>query len=197
MKFKLLGVQITVSFYFVALLIVLMALDSSRLILSALVAALLHEAGHFAVMLCCKQLPQSLSLYPFGMKIVKPNNSVLSYQKEILIYLGGPLTNLACFFLLSLLPGSAASPSAAAHLALCLFNLLPIGALDGGMIAEAILHRFLSEKAANISSIVLSALCIVPVGLLAVWMVLQEHGNFSLLLTVLYLAVLLVCKQRT
>lgn len=197
MKFKLLGVQITVSFYFVALLLVMMALDSSGLILGALIAAVLHEAGHFAVMLCCKQPPQSLTLYPFGMKIVKPNSSALSYQREILMYLGGPFANLACFFLLSFIPGGAASPAAAAHLALCLFNLLPIGALDGGMVVDLFLHRFLPEKAANVGSMVLSALCIVPVGLLAVWMVFQEHGNFSLLLTVLYLAVLLVCKQRT
>lgn len=102
-----------------------------RLLGMVLSAAALHELGHYLVLRLFGAKIISLRLEVFG-AVMETDSGGLSYGRELAAVLAGPAANFLCAFAL-------ASPQipdwyapAGAHLALGLFNLLPVRPLDGG-----------------------------------------------------------------
>lgn len=83
----------------------------------------LHEGAHFLAALALHMKPESIHLLPWGcmLSLSKPPCG----KKSALVFLAGPLFNLALGFL-GVLPRE--------NLLLAFFNLLPVMPLDGGMI---------------------------------------------------------------
>lgn len=99
-------------------------------LVSVLAAAAAHEAGHWAVLRLLGVRMTGLRISVFGAELYAPRGT-LGYGGELAAVLAGPAVNLASGLVLSQL-GEQFWAAAGAHLALGLFNLLPLRPLDGG-----------------------------------------------------------------
>ena len=100
-----------------------------------LAAAALHECGHLALLAAFRVPVEGLRLNALGAVINAPGAARLSYGRELAVTLAGPAVNLLAAPLTAALARGGCARfylPAAAHLALGLYNLLPILPLDGG-----------------------------------------------------------------
>jgi len=103
--------------------------DTQQLLPAAFCAAVLHEVGHWVAIRMVKGRIALLRLSAIGAQLQL--EASLSYGQEILCALAGPILNLtAAFWAVS----SNREVFGGINLALGVFNLLPISALDGGRI---------------------------------------------------------------
>ena len=116
--------------------------DHTGLVRVGLLAALLHECGHVAAWLA---LTKSLPVLRCSVRGIGLDASAarLSRRGIFLLALAGPLTNLAlCAVVLAGMQMKASYWGyffAAANLATGLFNLLPLGDLDGRRMLQCLL----------------------------------------------------------
>lgn len=155
--------------------------DRQGLLPLAVCAAAAHELGHWALIRAFRGRVTLLRLSASGAEMAV--SGPLSYGRELVCALGGPLVNL----LLAL--GAAqlgATVFAGLNLTLGLFNLLPMSALDGGKVLSCVISVFWGpEKAQCLNAAVdgiLSLLLFVCGGLL-----LGTGGNVTLLVIALWL----------
>ena len=134
-------------------LILIFAFDTPRLALLTLIAAVIHEAGHVMFGAFRGIMRLFPSPHPTGFRI--KTSGILSYKDEIILLIGGPVSNL-CFFMLGLCVFGLSGCSLFFDFAFLNFltafaNLLPIKGYDGYRIIESVilLHdngSFLSLK---------------------------------------------------
>lgn len=105
--------------------------DTQKLLPVALCAAALHEFGHWMAVRTVKGRIVLLRLSAVGAQLQLEGS--LSYVQEILCALAGPLLNLAAAFFAA---SAGHEVFTGINLALGVFNLLPISALDGGRILD-------------------------------------------------------------
>ncbi len=173
------GVRFRLSLLFPAAVIVMLSLDKSGLTALCLAASLLHELGHFVMMLLCRDHPACVTLDVFGMRVERRPTQRLGYPALCAVSLAGPLINAAC---------TAVLPSEAAlvHGVLAVFHLLPVTSLDGGEALYALLCCRLSEERAARILRGSSAVILLPLAALGFWL-LFGYRNFTLLFVSLYL----------
>lgn len=194
-EFTVGGVKIRVGFLFFAVLTALMLIDRTGLVLWGLAACMIHESGHLLACLLVGHRPKELTLEPTGIRMVE-GDELISYHKEICILLAGSLTNLlTCSIIFLSLQTVGARLFATTHLVLGVFNLLPIGALDGGRIVRLTALNFLPPDRAERVSELVSILFLIPIALLSIVLVLSASRNFTLLITCVYLILMLVLKN--
>ena len=121
--------EIQISVPFLCGLILFLLVDRTGLGGQMVLAALSHEIGHLLAMTVLGEQPQKIVFGSFGIRIEKRPGTRLSYHKEILIYAAGPAVNLLAAGLFAGHPAVCR-----VHLLLGIFNLLPVGVLDGGQI---------------------------------------------------------------
>ncbi len=119
-------------------------------LISALLAALLHECGHLAAIRLCKGRISKVIVYPFGGEIVL-DEKLLSYRESIFVSAAGIAVNLfSAGFIVFFGKSMLMTKFCICSLALGLFNLLPLRQLDGGSILFSVLSfltdPFTSEK---------------------------------------------------
>lgn len=201
MDFKMKGCRVNISVYFAVLIACILVLDQTGLAALALLCAGLHEAGHFIAMWWLKAPVEEVSFKAFGLNIKLAGNTRLSYRQEIAVSLSGCASNLL-FCLLAFVfyrAGILKDQMQALYImniCLCVFNLLPIGPLDGGRALEAALCSHIQPAAARNIVNAVSAVFIVPLTFLGVYILAMTGYNFSLLLAAVYLAACLVLKGR-
>lgn len=100
-----------------------------RLTVQILLAALMHELGHLAVL---RLFGASVRRFRLGMlgAVLEADTHRLSYGQELAAVLAGPAVNLAAAVLGGMLQADPVFTGI--HGVLCLFNLLPVSVLDGG-----------------------------------------------------------------
>ena len=129
----------------------LLLVASLRLLFWAAVAAAVHELGHVAAVKALGGRVASLRLTGVGAVIRPQRPRLFSYWEECLVALAGP----AASFLLALgaaawgrhFGGGDAYLLAGVSLAFGVFNLLPVGPLDGGRILRALTNRWAGPDA--------------------------------------------------
>ncbi|MBC8546650.1 site-2 protease family protein [Clostridiaceae bacterium NSJ-31] len=188
MNFKLFGATVTVSYPFLAVLTVFFTLDRTGLGGQMFCAALLHELGHLVVMYRFGQAPRSIDFVSFGIRIQKRPSTAVSYGKEIAIYLAGPLVNLMTAGVLLCLAGGRFTQLSLIHLLMGLYNLLPIGALDGGMIVRNLASCFSDPRRAEKICRTVSLLFLIPLAAAGILLGLRGQANITLAVTLIYLA---------
>ena len=184
--FTLLGVRCRFSLLFPALLTVLLLWQPDGPAVACVLASLIHEGGHLLAMVLVGAPPENCTLSAFGARIEMRSFEV-NYIQNLFIALAGPLVNVASAGVLlwcgCLLP-------AVAHLTLAGLNLLPSMALDGGQVLRCVLCLVGLEWVADRVVHWTSALALLILATGSLLLLLNEKGNFSLLVVGGYLAVL-------
>ena len=142
---------------FLALLAAFAVVDREHLLAPILLAAALHEMGHLAAVYLLGGEIASFRITPFGGELRLRHPERLSYGRELLAVLAGPMVNLLCALVLARF---AAYTLSGIHMTLALFNLLPLRLLDGGRALELLLSwRFQPILAGRVLH-TLSCLCL-------------------------------------
>ena len=115
--------------------------------LRALLAAALHECGHWTAIVLLGGRVRTLRLSAVGAEMALDTSCPLSYTKEALAAFAGPAVNL---ILTALCAQTRWYLFAGLNLSLGLFNLLPVRMLDGGRILSCLLNAFAPEKAPRV-----------------------------------------------
>lgn len=188
MGFQIGSLKIFFDFTFFAVLGVFLSLEGSgRSIGHILSALLIHELGHLAAASAVRVPMEKMTFSCFGIELVRKKGVyAAAWWEEAAVYLAGPAVNLCCSagFLCC---GERFLTASAVHLGLGVFQLLPIGALDGGCLTETILEHFFGPRRAGLWSMLLSVAVLIPLSL-AGWAFLKgEQRNFTLLLCCVFL----------
>ena len=155
------------------LLLAVFALVAPPVCLAAvLLAAICHEAGHYVALRLCGGRLAGVSVSAFGAQMRIRDRYRLSYGREALCVLAGPLVNGTLSWLLGLAGAwrEELYIFAGAQLILGVFNLLPLWALDGGRLLWIALawrtDPFLADKVCRvITAALLLALAALGLGL--------------------------------
>lgn len=119
-----------------------------------------HELGHIVVALLYKLKFMGINFHVFGVNL-KIDTDNLSYEKKLILYFAGPLTNIIISYV------ALKYDKYDVHyinMVLGLFNLVPVFPLDGGNMIKTVLEVFLKET--QISKTILyinSALLIITI----------------------------------
>ena len=82
------------------------------------------------------------------------------------------------------------------HLALGVFNLLPIMSLDGGHLLEIMMDKRFSPRTIAVTLRVTTLVFLLPLMTAGLYVLLNSGYNYSLLIISIYLIVLLFLKNR-
>ena len=187
------GVELRVSGGFCLLMALLLFFDEENIVPWALFACFLHELGHCAAIRFFGGRVASLRLSMVGAELVPERSRLFSYREELFIAAAGPGVSL----LMAVVGALAARCNlfgteqmflfAGLNLAAGVFNLLPLGPLDGGRILRILLFRanrlWEVERFYQSMTLVLS-LGLLWLGVLQLW---HFEGNPTLFLSGLWL----------
>ena len=159
--------------------------EESLLWLCFLAAVSVHEAGHLLMAWLCGVGIEGIRLDLFGARLSL--TGMVSYGKEFLIVLGGPLANFLSavlvfgFFQDSVLLGEGAVGAFfASSVALGVFNFLPVGTMDGGRLLTAMLSRLFGHRVAYVCLKMTTAIFLACLWLFSVYALLMGRGMISL-----------------
>ena len=166
------------------LLVAVFALMAPIVCLAAvLLAAVCHEMGHYIALRLCGGRLEGLSVSAFGAQMRIRDRNRLSYGREALCVLAGPLVNVTLSWLMSV--GGKWREEfylfAGAQLVLGVFNLLPLTALDGGRLLWIgiawVTDPFLADKVCRLTTLVL----LMALAALGIILWLRHRAGFLLL----------------
>ena len=156
-------------------------LDKSFLVPMVLLACTVHELGHLFAIQMLGGTVKLIRLTVIGAEIVLARP--LGYWQEGLSALAGPGANLLLAFLFCELDRGVVF--AGLNLILALFNLLPVGRLDGGRALFCTLALLAGPELARRVGLWLDWLC--SAGLFVAGIILALRGNVTLLLAASWL----------
>ncbi len=162
-----------------------MLTDNTEFGITALLSCAAHELAHLLAMSVCGAEITAVTLYGAGIRIRSDNAERLSAGRQSVIYSAGCLTNFA---LAAALWAARAYTAALINLCTGLFNLLPLGELDGArLLKSAVIRAFPAERVDGImrAAAIISAVT-------AVTAVLMSGGlSVNMVITAAYIALLL------
>ena len=199
MQFYFLKTKVNLSFSFWAVVTLMLMLDRSNTAIITLISAVLHETGHLIMMYAFSAPPEKLTLGFFGMRIDKRESS-LSFLKETIVALAGPIVNLiialVSFVFYKFYCNEQMLKISTINLMLGLFNLIPIEPLDGARAIKNTLSMFLDEQC--IDKILNSILWFFLILLywLSIKVINLSGYNFTLLIFCIYISLCIIFKRR-
>lgn len=178
---------------FLLLSAVLFYLDEgSGILVCCLPAVLVHELAHFAVGTAFGGTFRRAEFSAVGIQLTLSYPRALSYRRELLVLLAGPAANLVLWLAASC---GQAYLLGGVSLVMGLFNLMPVGPLDGGQALCCLSSLWFGEGAGDrlrdICGAVLSGAAMGMGGIAA-----ARFGNFSLLITSCWLFWLCIGGKR-
>ena len=189
MKLRIAGIELFIGYDAAAALTAVLLLDRENHIVCCILAALLHELGHLLMMLLCGVAVRGVRLRLFDILIEA--DEPRAFRDDVLITLGGAAVNLLCAAICCPFSIKLGLP----HLALGIFNLLPILSLDGGHLLRLILSRRYSILVTERVMFITTTAFIVPLMTAGILVLFQSGYNYSLLVISLYLTALLLLKK--
>ena len=198
MRFHLFDIQIRFSLWFFAVAACAALLQKGPLLYYFVLPIATHELGHLLVMAVLGVQIEEIAFTPVSLAIRRKQGRMLSYGGEVAVSLGGVAANLLMAFFLYRFAFQSMRTTLllACNVAVAVFNLLPVGSLDGGQVLRHVSSRFFSLRVADILSRVISFVVLTPMTAVAVLVLLRQKGNFTLLLVCVYLTVTLVLRAE-
>ena len=170
------AIDISPAFALTAALIYL--LDGQGMFALAVVSAAVHELGHYAVLAAFGAKPYLLRLELTGAAMYF-DESRLSYGQELAAALAGP----AAGFLLAIAAAiMKAHTLAGVSLVLSMFNLLPIGGLDGGRALAALLSMLTRPERAQSICMRITVICAAAMLGCGLCLMLYAHSGGALMI---------------
>lgn len=168
-SFSLFKTEFRLEFSFFASVTFFLISDLSVWGLCSLMLCMIHESAHLFAMLLFNVSPSLVRLYGAGISIRSEMLDYAPYSHRIIILSAGCAMNFLCALILYINSNHLA---AIISLFTGLFNLLPVGDLDGAQILKSVMLRHCRAERISfrlrIAEII--ALCIsVPSALLLVW----------------------------
>ena len=130
MILKLKNIYLSISWYFIFIIIWAIITGKIQTFILCLLALSIHETGHIMLIYLLKEKINIFYILPFGFCCRLKNQSKVKKESMMKILIAGPATSiivagLVCFW---------TKEFALVNLVVGVFNLLPIGKLDGGRI---------------------------------------------------------------
>ena len=178
--------------FFSILLSLTIIISDPYYFLALLFAVSLHEIGHVVGARLAKISLRELKLGIFGAGL-HTESSLISYKKEIILSLFGPLANFISIALFTLIAPTALRGNVfcdnflLSSLSLGVLNLLPIESFDGGRILSAVLSFFTSPTAAAKAISVVTLIIIFSLWTLSVNILIRASSSISLFVFSAYL----------
>ena len=144
MSFSIGSLKVGFDFSFFAVMAIFFALDDSGYGIFCIAACLCHEAGHLALLLLTKHVPDSLIFSGSGICIKQRE------EASVPVLAAGCTVNFALFIIFYFLLERNSVYKlifAGSNLCIGILNLLPIGELDGKKLLERFFTAFLSFRA--------------------------------------------------
>lgn len=195
--------QIKIDFKIFAIILIFLITKNIEIYAILMLFALIHELGHLFCGLILGFKPKSISIIPYGFKLgfsvnykdynkkVKKGNKLTF--KKILIALAGPLTNIICIIMAiifkELLNLEQYQNIVYSNILLVLFNCMPIYPLDGGRIAQGILHILVGLRESYTYIKVITNINVIILTIISSILILY-YKNIAILLVIIYLWVL-------
>ena len=183
--------KVTIKGGFLLLMAVLIYFDTSGVIIWMIPAAALHEAGHWLALRLFGMREEAWEFSLRGVEMRLPAWPALSYGRDFIATMAGPLCSLLAALLaakLALSQGSGLHALSGMAFTQGMFNLLPARSLDGGRLLRLAVARFRGEHAADRVLGISTAACAVLLTAGGVWVFVVSRQNFAVMLTALYLA---------
>ena len=178
--------------YIPAACLCLCAVVFGRRFPAACLCVLLHEGAHIAVLLSLSDDVIEITLGCMSADIIDRGRLSRSDAQQAMISAAGPIANLvfaAVFrYLYIILPYDLFRECTMISAAVGAFNLLPISVTDGGELAAMILRRVFSERTASIVTNAITIVFLIPLCVLAFYVLLRSKNNFTLLLAAMSVA---------
>ena len=184
-NFRYKNTDISFLFSFFALFAVLFYSNDALKILSALLACIIHEAGHLTAMLIYDCKPKKLLFYGGGIKII-PNCRIISYENDIIINLAGCFVNIISGIIL--LRFGMFQSFSKTSIVIGIFNLLPFSNFDGGHVIKLIFEKKENEKYLHLYKFTVKLLCVVIL-FSTIYSLVYFKVNLSLAVTICYIIV--------
>ena len=141
-------------------------------------AAMLHEMGHLLALRLFGVTVEVISFTAFGVKI-QADTRFLSYGKDLICTLAGPMMNIAAALLFSRVAGNYLL--AGANILQGCFNLLPMTGLDGARALHLLVSWWSDPICADRVCRMVELICALVGVLLSVYLVIYHRtGGFLL-----------------
>ncbi|WP_341320882.1 M50 family metallopeptidase [Solibacillus sp. FSL H8-0523] len=132
---------------FLLLLLTIVLYGNIALYSAILISLFVHELGHFVAAKLVGVKVETCRILPYGGEMTLRNEMQLSYQKLILVALGGPVATFLGILFSFFLPTLLQELFIEVQLFILLMNLLPIWPLDGGrIVCFALLNTYSHAK---------------------------------------------------
>lgn len=184
-ELKLKQTLLRLDFSFFAVIALYLLLDESGFGLAALAACAMHETAHFAVMAAFGVSVEQLMLYGAGIRITSSEIEYVKPFRKAVILSAGCITNFAAAFVFWKIGEYAAS---AVNLFTGIFNLLPMGELDGARLLKmSVIRHCKTEKVdivMKITSVISALMCAAAI------IAAGGEVSFTLITTALYIIIM-------
>lgn len=201
MSFRLFGIRFSMSLPLVCIMTAVVLLDTTLSVTVCFIAAIMHELGHLSAIRHFGSKPEEIRLTLFDIAIRENGSGLRRDKAQLVIVLAGVFVNFlfaAVSYVIYRLSGADIFMLfTQAHLTLGVFNSLPVDSLDGGQALCIILSRRLCEKSVRRVMDIVSLIILLPTACAGFYLLLCSVYNFTLLLTSLYLAALLLFRKRS
>ncbi|MER1959146.1 MAG: M50 family metallopeptidase [Solibacillus sp.] len=132
---------------FLLLLLTIVLYGNIALYSAIMISLFVHELGHFVAAKLVGVKVETCRILPYGGEMTLRNEMQLSYQKLILVALGGPVATFLGILFSFFLPTLLQELFIEVQLFILLMNLLPIWPLDGGrIVCFALLNTYSHAK---------------------------------------------------
>lgn len=184
MRFRIGATEVYLSFWFFTVMALFAASNASAFSLYIALPVLVHELGHLLAMAVCRAGISAVRFTAFGIEIQKSKSVRISFPCEIVISCAGIAANLifAAGLYFFAFRSMRVMLLTAANIAVALFNLLPVGNLDGGEISRMLCERYLRPRLAYTLSRAFSFVALTPLFAASVFLLMRPERNFTLLL---------------
>ena len=182
MKFSVLKVRLSVSFWFIAVVALYVIVFENALYV--LLAVILHESAHMLLIYLLGARVLEINLHITDINI-KANTLILGRVGRLAVALAGPTANLLACYIATLVGNEAVF---GINMIIAIFQLVPCCGSDGGEVLGIIMGKY-GKSVLKITSYI-SSLAVIA---LAVAMLFERDVNISLLLAVFYI-VFMACK---
>lgn len=196
MQFRIMGVNIYISFFFYVGVCLILLTDRNDTAMSVLVGVIGHEISHLIAMRKLKCLPESIIISPGGFNI--RGRCFVTYTQQVIISLAGPLFNiigaLLIYIVYTFYPLKNLQYWSVSWLLLGCINLLPTNGLDGGTILQTALLKFLKPVKVKIILQVVSLTILSAFSFLTIIFSNNYGCNLSFILFGIYLLLSITLK---